>query len=68
MVVDQDHRGDITRKIGEEDKEMLPSQPAHLSTPSRNFLLVKERLLAVRKLACKSTNLLLEMEKVGLQV
>ena len=33
MVVDQDHHGDDTRKIEEEDKEMLPPQPAHLSTP-----------------------------------
>ena len=44
MVVDQDHHGDNIRKIGAEDKEMLPSQPAHLSTPSRNFLHVKEKL------------------------
>ena len=33
MVVDQDHHGNNIRKIEEEDKEMLPPQPAHLSTP-----------------------------------
>ena len=66
MVVDQDHHGDNIRKIEEEDKEMLPPQPAHLSTPSKNLLHVKEKLLAVRKLAYKSTNLLVEKGKVGL--
>ena len=37
MVVDQDHHGDNLRKIGEEDKEMLPSQSAHLSTPLKKL-------------------------------
>ena len=33
MVVDQDHHGNNIRKSEEEDKEMLPPQPALLSTP-----------------------------------
>ena len=36
-AVDQDHHGDNVRESGEEDKEMLPSQPAHLSTPLRKI-------------------------------
>ena len=66
MVVDQDHHGDDTRKLEEEDKEMLPPN-LHISPPpSKNLLHVKEKLLAVRKLAYKSTNLLVEKGKVGL--
>ena len=33
MVVDQDYHGNNIRKTEEEDKEMLPPQPALLSTP-----------------------------------
>ena len=49
MVVDQDHHGDNIRKIGEEDKEMLPSQPAHLSTPLKKLPTCEGEALSSQK-------------------
>ena len=49
MVVDQDHHRNDVRKVEEEDKEMLPPQPALLSTPLKKPPTCEREALSSRK-------------------
>ena len=65
MVVDQDHHGDNIRKIGEEDREMLPSQPAHLSTPLKKLPTCEGEALSSQKTSLQEHKPAFREEKGG---
>ena len=55
MVVDQDHHRNDLRKVEEEDKEMLPPQPALLSTPLKKPPTCEREALSSRKTSLPET-------------